>query len=103
MGTALRERPRVVMVQILGLIVLLAVGVVIGMAIKSDPAPKTPAAVQQRLDDLEAQRSTSQAALKRARQTRTRQARTIRTLRRQVRTDAARIARFRRALAKARG
>jgi hypothetical protein len=99
--TALRERPRVVIVQVLALIALLAIGVVAGMALKSDPAPKTPPSVQRRLNTLEHEQRTNRAALARARRTDTRQARTIRTLRRRARTDAVRIARFRRALARA--
>jgi hypothetical protein len=103
MMTALRERPRVVFVQVLGLIALLAVGVVVGMALKPDPSPKTPASVQRRLDGLESEQRTTKAALVRAERTQAGQARTIRVLRRRVRTDSVRIARFRRALAKASG
>lgn len=101
MGTALRERPRVVVVQVLGLIALLAIGVVVGMALKSDPAPKTPASVQRQLDGLKAEQRTTQARLKRAQRTQAARTRTIRVLRRRVRTDSVRIARFRRALARA--
>ena len=39
--------------QVLGVVALLAVGFVLGGALKGDPEPKTPADVQQRLDRLE--------------------------------------------------
>jgi hypothetical protein len=97
--TALRERPRVVLVQVLGLILLLAVGVVAGMALKPDPAPKTPASVQRQVHDLRSQRAGDAAA---ARRTQARQARTIRVQRRQLRAQAVRERRLRRALARAR-
>ena len=51
--SALRERPRVVAAQVLGIVALLAIGFVLGGALKGDPEPKTPADVQQRLDRLE--------------------------------------------------
>jgi uncharacterized protein HemX len=102
MGAAIRERPRVVAAQVVGVVLLLAVGFVLGGALKSDPEPKTPAAVQAQLDDLKQDKRTSQAALDRAKQTQTRQAKATRTLRRRVRADSARIARLRRALARAR-
>lgn len=102
MGSALRERPRVVVAQMVGLLVLFALGFLMGGALKSDPAPKTSAATQQRVKELEKDKRTSAAALRRAHRASVRQARTQRALRRRVRTDAARIRRFRRALARAR-
>ncbi|MEJ7715432.1 MAG: AAA family ATPase [Thermoleophilaceae bacterium] len=102
MGTALRERPRVVAVQVIGLLALVAIGFVLGGALKSDPAPRTPAAVQQRVKELEKDKRTTSAALDRAEGTQTRQAKTNRALRRRVRSDTARIRRFRRALTRAR-
>ncbi len=103
MGTAIRERPRVIAAQVLGLIAVLAIGFLIGRAGQSEPAtPRTPTAVQQRVRALEKDKRTSAAALRRSESARTRQARTERALRRRVRTDAARIKRFRRALARAR-
>lgn len=102
MGTALREHPRVAVAQVLGVAALLAIGFFLGGALKSDPAPKTPAAVQQRVKELEKDKRTTSAALERAERTQTRQAKSNRALRRRVRSDAARIRRFRRALARAR-
>lgn len=102
MGTALRERPRVVAAQVLGLVAIFVIGFLLGGALKSDPAPGTPAAVQQQVKELEKDKRTSSAKLDRAKRTQTRQARTERGLRRRVRGDSARIARFRRALARAR-
>jgi len=102
MGTAIRERPRVVAVQVIGLLALVAIGFVLGGALKADPAPRTPAAVQQRVRELEKDKRTTSAALRRAEGARTRQAKTNRALRRRVRSDTARIRRFRRALTRAR-
>ena len=102
MGTALRERPRVVVAQVLGLIAIFVIGFLLGGALKSDPEPKTPAAVQQRVKELENDKRTTSAALARAKRKQNRQARTERALRRRTRSDAARIRRFRRALARAR-
>jgi hypothetical protein len=93
--SALRERPRVVVVQVLGLIALLAIGVVVGMALKPDPAPKTPASVQRQVRELRQGAAT-------ARRTQTRQARTIRTQGRGLRVQAARERRLRLALRRAR-
>lgn len=102
MGSALRERPRVVVAQVLGLIAIFVIGFLLGGALKSDPEPKTPAAVQQRVKELEKDKRTTSAALERVKRKQNRQARTERTLRRRTRSDAARIRRFRRALARAR-
>jgi hypothetical protein len=102
MGAAIRERPRIVVAQAVGVILLLAVGFGLGSALKSDPEPKTPAAVQRQLDELKQDKRTAQAALDRAERTQARQARANRALRRRARADQARISRFRRALARAR-
>ena len=102
MGGAIRERPRVVAAQVVGVVLLLGIGFLLGGALKSDPEPKTPAAVQSQLDDLKQDKRTGQSALDRAERTQTAQAKTNRALRRRVRVDAARITRLRRALARAR-
>ncbi len=51
--SAIRERPRVVAAQVAGVILLLVIGFVAGGAVEGDTEPKTPVAVEQRLDRLE--------------------------------------------------
>lgn len=102
MGSAMRERPRVVAAQVLGLVALFVIAFLLGGALKSEPDSKGSAATQQRVKELEKDKRESSAALARAERTQTRQARTVRALRRRVRTDAGRIRRFRRVLKRAR-
>ena len=104
--SAIRERPRVVVAQVLGVVALLAIGFVLGGALKSDPEPKTPADVQQRLDSLERQNARLEGQLRDA----TRQAdkaeaatkRQARGYQRRLRRAAVRERRFRAALRRAR-
>jgi len=102
----LRERPRVVIAQVLGVVALLAVGFVLGGALKSDPEPKTPAAVEQRLDRLERQNTRLEAQLRdQTRQADKAEAATKRQARgyqRRLRRAAVRERRFRAALRRAR-
>jgi hypothetical protein len=100
--SALRERPRVVLARLFGVVVLLAIGFVLGGALKSDPAPKTPAPVQQQVRELKQDKRTLSAGLDRAERTQTRQARTNRDQARRLRAAAARERRLRRSLRRAR-
>ena len=68
--SALRERPRVVVAQLVGIVALLAIGFVIGGAVKSDPDPYDDPGVQQRIERLER----SNARLERQLRDQTRQA-----------------------------
>lgn len=106
MASALRERPRVIAAQVLGVVALLAVGFVLGGALKGDPEPKTPADVQQRLDRLERtsarQERELKAAQERADKAEAATKRQARGYQRRLRRAAARDVRFRRALRRAR-
>lgn len=106
MRSALRERPRVLAAQVLGVLVLLAVGFAIGGAAKSDPAPTTPPEVQQRLDRLERTSAGQEKELKaekqRADKAEAATKRQARGYKRRLRRAAARDVRFRRALRRAR-
>jgi uncharacterized membrane protein YccC len=83
-----RERPRLVVAQVLAIAVVAAAGVLIGMALKGDDT-KVPAATQQRLD--RAERSAAASAT---------DARTLRTERDRARASGDRARRRARALAR---
>jgi hypothetical protein len=104
--SALRERPRVVAAQVLGVIALLAIGFVLGGAVKGDPEPKTPADVQQRLDRLESQNTRLEGLLRaqtrRADKAEAATKRQARGYQRRLRRAAVRERRFRAALRRAR-
>ena len=104
--SALRERPRVVAAQILGIVALLAVGFVLGGALKGDPEPKTPADVQQRLDRLERTTARQEKEIKaqkaRADKAEAATKRQARGYQRRLRRAAVRERRFRAALRRAR-
>ena len=106
MGSALRERPRVVAAQAVGIVLLLVVGFLIGGAAKGDPEPKTPAAVQQRLDRLERTSARQERGLKaakaRADKAEAATKRQARGYKRRLRRAASRERRFRAALRRAR-
>jgi len=104
--SAIRERPRVVAAQVLGVVALLAIGFVLGGALKSDPEPKTPADVQQRLDRLERQNARLESQLRdqtrRADKAEAAVKRQARVSKRRLRRTAVRERRFRAALRRAR-
>jgi hypothetical protein len=104
--SALRERPRVVAAQVLGVIALLAIGFVLGGALKGDPEPKTPADVQQRLDRLERTTARQQKEIRaekaRADKAEAATRRQARGYTRRLRRAAVRERRFRAALRRAR-
>ncbi len=105
MAAAWREHPRVVVVQVVGLVVLVVVCIFIGMALKGDPKPQTPVAVQDRISALERRVKDQRGAtrdLARIRKTQATQVRRTRTLRRKLRSAAARERRLRAALRRAR-
>ena len=104
--SAIRERPRVVAAQVAGVILLLVIGFLLGGAAKADPEPKTPAAVEQRLDRLERTTARQQEEIK-AEKTRADKAeaatrRQARGYQRRLRRAAVRERRFRAALRRAR-
>ncbi len=107
MRSAIRERPRVVIAQVLGVVALLAVGFLLGGAAKGDPEPSTSPEVQQRLDRLESSGARLERQLKaqteRADKARAATRRQARGYERRLRRAAARIRRFRAALRQARG
>ena len=99
-----RERPRLVVAQVLAIAVVAAAGVLIGMALKGDDT-KVPAATQQRLDRAERTARhlpAARADADRARATAARAGRRSRALARQNRRLRADLRRTRRALARAR-
>lgn len=109
MGHAWREHPRVLVAQVAGFVVVVVVGIFIGMELKSDPEPKTPVAVQTRLDRAERQMRQDAAdskkaavELKKAKQSAAGQARRVRSAQRRLRSAAARERRLRAALRRAR-
>lgn len=105
MRRAWSEHPRVVVAQVVGLIVLVAVCIFIGMALKVDPQPKTPVAVQDRVSRLERevrQNRNATAELERAKGAQQVRARQLRGLNRRLRLAAARERRLRLALRRAR-
>lgn len=101
MAAAWREHPRVVVAQAVGLAVLVVVCIYIGMALKGDPKPQTPVAVQDRVSALERKVKEQRGAtrdLARVRKTQAAQVRRTRTLQRKLRSASARERRLRSAL-----
>jgi hypothetical protein len=104
--SGIRERPRVVAAQVVGVILLLGIGFLLGGAAKGDAEPKTPAAVEQRLDRLE-RTSARQAQELKAEKARADKAeaatkRQARGFKRRLRRAQVRERRFRAALRRAR-
>jgi len=105
MGRAWAEHPRVVVAQVVGLILLVVVCVFIGMALKGDPQPKTPVAVQDRVSRLERKVRENRKAsseLERAKGAQQVRSGQVRGLNRRLRSAAARERRLRLALRRAR-
>ena len=103
---AIRERPRVVAAQVLGVIALLAIGFVLGGALKSDPDPAKDPGVQQRVERLERQNARMEGQLRdqtrRADRAEAATRRQARGYKRRLRRAAVRERRFRAALRRAR-
>ncbi len=103
---AIRERPRVVAVQVAAVLVLLVIGFLLGSAAKGDTEPKTPAGVEQRLQRLErttaSQSKELEAEKARADKAEAATRRQARGFKRRLRRAAVREVRFRRALRRAR-